>query len=210
MNTEDFLKQVAYLKSVPMEGLDDSDIPKSWLSKFDDSYITFEGMEKDIGFLAEHEITEELTHGVGFSPKDNKWYGWSHRAMFGFTIDSTCKKGDCHYMAKDKDDYLEDMIRFWDDECHLETTGIHDRQEIMHSKPINPGDPEQKSVPSGEFEDGVTVSWKYDNKVPNESIRGTISSCFSTYPDKWGNGEWVAKTMADAKQMAIDFNQGVS
>ena len=30
------------------------------------------------------------------------------------------------------------------------------------------------------------------------------------YPDKWGKGEWVAKTMEDAKQMAIDFSDGVS
>jgi hypothetical protein len=25
-----------------------------------------------------------------------------------------------------------------------------------------------------------------------------------------GRGEWVAKTMDDAKQMAVDFNRGVS
>jgi hypothetical protein len=36
---------------------------------------------------------------VGFSTKDGKWYGWSHRAIYGFMIGSKCKKGDCHYVA---------------------------------------------------------------------------------------------------------------
>ena len=36
------------------------------------------------------------------------------------------------------------------------------------------------------------------------------SGMFSEYPEKWGKGEWVAKTIDDAKQMAIDFARGVS
>jgi hypothetical protein len=34
---------------------------------------------------------------VGFSVKDGKWYGWSHRAIFGFKIGSKCAPGHCHY-----------------------------------------------------------------------------------------------------------------
>jgi len=33
---------------------------------------------------------------------------------------------------------------------------------------------------------------------------------FTPYPEKYGRGEWTAETLADAKQMAIDFNKGVS
>jgi hypothetical protein len=33
---------------------------------------------------------------------------------------------------------------------------------------------------------------------------------FSEYPEKWGKGEWTAKTIEDAKQMAIDFARSVS
>jgi hypothetical protein len=65
---------------------------------------------------------------IGYSVKDGKWYGWSHRAIYGFKVGSTCKKGDCHYRAR------------------------------RHG----------------------------------------------------GKGAWVAKTTADAKQMAIDFAEGVS
>jgi hypothetical protein len=213
MKIKKFLDQVAYIGDSNV----DEDDGKVYYSKFDDSYITRVGMEKNIQFLADLEITEELTHGVGFSPKDNKWYGWSHRAIFGFEIGSTCRKGQCHYMARDKDDFLEDMIRFWDDDNHAETTGVHDRHEIMYCQPVDPiedgeisNDAEQVSVPSGEFEDGVTISWVYNNKVFNEKLRGEIGSCFSAYPEKWGRGEWTAETMADAKQMAIDFCEGVS
>lgn len=32
---------------------------------------------------------------IGKSEKDGKWYGWSHRAIYGFQIGDTVKKGDC-------------------------------------------------------------------------------------------------------------------
>ncbi len=34
---------------------------------------------------------------IGYNPKENKWYGWSHRAIYGFGIGSQVKKGDCAY-----------------------------------------------------------------------------------------------------------------
>lgn len=30
----------------------------------------------------------------GFSEKEQKWYGWSHRAFHGFGIGDKCKKGE--------------------------------------------------------------------------------------------------------------------
>ena len=122
MNITEYLDIVAYIDLEEIVVGEKSEVYKS---KFDGSYITHVGLEDDLKFLADRGITEQLTHGVGFSPKDNKWYGWSHRAIYGFGIGSECKKGDCHYVG---------------------------------------------STP----------------------------------------GEWIAKTMEDAKQMAIDFNNGVS
>ena len=37
---------------------------------------------------------------IGYSVNDGKWYGWSHRAIYGFRPGSTCKKGDCHYVSR--------------------------------------------------------------------------------------------------------------
>jgi hypothetical protein len=127
---------------------------------------------------------------IGFNPVESKWYGWSHRAMYGFTIGSTCKKGDCHYQPRDKKDFLEDCIRFWDDEDHIETKGHECTDD------------------NGTL--GVMVEWTYNNKIKNKKLRNTISGIFTQYPDTWGKGEWIAKTMEDAKQMAIDFSRGVS
>ena len=168
---------------------------KQYISKFDKSYITFVGMEDNVQFLADREITEELTHGVGYSPKDNKWYGWSHRAIYGFEIGSTCKKGNCHYRPSNEKDLLENAIAFWSGEGY----------EDISAKRIN--------------ESTIEVSWIYSNDIPNEKLRGKVGSSsvhapIKTFGDShdgcYGRGEWTAETMEDAKQMAIDFNEGVS
>ena len=43
---------------------------------------------------------EKITPGsnvcsIGFSENNNKWYGWSHRAIYGFAVGDTVKEGDC-------------------------------------------------------------------------------------------------------------------
>lgn len=180
MDVKEYLDLVAYKTVVQTRGTDS----EVYQSKFDDSYITHVGMEDAVKYLADREITEELIHGVGFSPKDSKWYGWSHRAIYGFSVGSTCKKGDCHYNGIDEDAAIEDAISFWSDENHI-------------------------NVRAGDVKDGVVyISWEYDAKTPTKEIRGTISGV--DHKLEIGRGEWVAKTMEDAKQMAQDFNEGVS
>lgn len=185
MRVKTYLNKVAYKGEFDFGG--EFGKAEVWYSKFDNSYITHVGMEKDVKFLADMEITEELTHGVGFSPKDGKWYGWSHRAIYGFQIGSTCQKGDCHYRAANLEDEIEDAIRFWSEEYH-------------------------KNVRAEKIADGVIqVSWEYTDNVPNKKLRGTIGGVEHRYdPSNFGRGEWTAQTMEDAKQMAIDFNNGVS
>ena len=139
-----------------------------------------------VKFLADREITQELTHGVGFSPKDGKWYGWSHRAIYGFEIGSTCKKGDCHYHAANEEDEIEAAIQFWSGNNHINVTA--------------------EKIKDGELD----VSWEYDNATPAKKLRGSISGVSWEYDTTLGKGEWVAETIADAKQMAQDFNAGVS
>jgi len=53
-----------------------------------------------LGIVPEMNKTDHNVCSIGFSHKDGKWYGWSHRAIYGFKIGSTCKKGDCHYIPK--------------------------------------------------------------------------------------------------------------
>jgi len=43
---------------------------------------------------------------IGFSERDQKWYGWSHRAMCGFGIGDVVKEGDCTAMSGWTAEYL--------------------------------------------------------------------------------------------------------
>lgn len=57
-------------------------------------------------------IKPELLHStnkvcsIGFSSKDGKWYGWSHRAICGFQIGDVVQEGDCCAMSGWTEDYL--------------------------------------------------------------------------------------------------------
>lgn len=168
-----------------------SDEPsKIWVTKARGDYITHVGMEdKDtLQAILNRGATQFVSSSwqagkpinIAFNPEEQKWYGWSHRAICGFAVGDTCKKGDVHYRPVDKDDYLDDMLRFWSDEYSENIRGEH-------------------------TDKGVLIEWEYNHKVPNESLRGQIGSQLCTYPDEYGKGEWTAKTMADARQMAIDF-----
>ena len=45
---------------------------------------------------------------IGYSKKERKWYGWSHRAIFGFTVGSVVKKGSCVAESGWTEDYLKE------------------------------------------------------------------------------------------------------
>ena len=216
MNTKDYLNKVAYIAKSEIAD-DDGMI---YYSEFDKSYITRVGMEDSIKHLADLEITDELTHGVGFSPKDNKWYGWSHRAIYGFEIGSTCKKGDCHFNPSCKDEFIEGIRSWWHDEKYNVKTwvkeGTHREElcEYIESEKSEDGlvglIKKPGSETFGEIMIAVWIHSLYNDKLPNESLRGTETKQFQELPEKYGRGEWTAKTMEDAKQMAVDFNEGVS
>ncbi len=164
-----------------------------WVTKSRGDYLTHVGMEEKLSFIEKFGIYEFVCStwsagspvNIGFNPKKQKWYGWSHRAIFGFGIGSTCRKGDCHYVPVDENDFLDDMIRFWSDEDKIDVTAEHRK-------------------------DGVYVEWTHDQSIPNKKLRGKINGCLNEYPDKYGKGEWDAKSLSDARQMAIDFANGVA
>ena len=193
-----------FINSIAVIG--NSNIPnddcKIYYSKVDGAYLTRVGMENHLNFLLKRGITEQIQDGygapntccIGFNPIEKKWYGWSHRAIFGFGIGSECKKGNCHYEPSNKEDFKEDCLRFW---------GDTDMDETYKINPIA-----EEGEQDGKL--GVWVRYTYNDKVPNEEMRGQISGVFCEYPEKYGKGEWVAETIEDAKQMAIDFARNIS
>ena len=45
---------------------------------------------------------------IGFCEAEQKWYGWSHRAIFGFGIGDIVKEGDCTASSGWTDEYLKE------------------------------------------------------------------------------------------------------
>ncbi len=185
----------------------DSNIPdddgKIYYSKVDGSYLTRVGMENDLKYLLSNGITEQIQNynnvsgnssNIGFNPIEQKWYGWSHRAIFGFGIGSECKKGMCGFKAGTKEDFAEQQLRWFGDTDMNETYKINATVKEFTKDGI----------------EGVLVEYDYNDKVPNKATRGTHREEFEPYPKTFGKGEWTAKTLDEAKTMAIDFAKSIS
>ena len=127
---------------------------------------------------------------IGWSKEEQKWYGWSHRAIYGFGIGDSVTRDSCAYIPTDKEDFALWAISFYCDGGKYPYT----------VKKI------EYDVETGQGGPGIYLEYTYirDDGTPYINC-GTYP-----YPEKWGNGEWTPKTLDDAKQMAIDFSDGVS
>ncbi len=189
-----FIEKIAYVG--------DSRIPdntnKVLYSKIDGAFLSNVKNTDDLEFLLKKGITEQIQNwnnvegnaaNIGFNPTEQKWYGWSHRAIYGFGIGSECKLGDCGFKPSNKEEFIKRNTGFWVDE------GSYAKKETVELL---------------ETENGVTILYIYNDEVPNEGLRGTTYKQFCEYPKEWGKGEWTATTLEEAKEMAIDFARSVS
>jgi len=131
------------------------------------------------GIKPEKSNSKDCVCSIGFCEKESKWYGWSHRAICGFTVGSEVKEGHCAYYPSNKQEFLGAMKRWFKD------TGVKFK----------------------EMKTGVKVIYNFSKEEMSKSY---ITGCFEKYPKVWGRGEWEAKILEDAKQMAIDFARSVS
>ena len=104
---------------------------------------------------------------IGFSEEEQKWYGWSHRAICGFEVGSTVKFGDSAFVASNMEERILSAMNFF-----------------------------KKSR-----EEAIEYIKNEDKQRASDDTWG---------PFKYGRGKWTAKTLSDAKQMAIDFAESVS
>ena len=167
-----------------------TDFGMCWMHKETGKYFTHEGLETESKFLLKHKIDKHITSGLGFSTEDQKWYGWSHRALYSFGIESEVKKGDCAFNGNNINDIIENTNNFWDSEYHICTN-----TSIEHNESEN--------------KEMMYTKWKYNDSVPSKSLHNQINGVWTEIPE-FGKGEWTAKTLEDAKQMAIDFAESVS
>lgn len=60
------------------------------------------------GIAPQKRDAEHAACSIGFSEREQKWYGWSHRAIFGFDIGAIAKEGDCVVSSGWTDEWLEE------------------------------------------------------------------------------------------------------
>lgn len=63
---------------------------------------------KSRGIIPEKASPDHNVCSIGFCPTNNKWYGWSHRAIYGFGIGDVVKEGDCTASSGFTDEYLQE------------------------------------------------------------------------------------------------------
>ena len=194
----------------------DTTIEHRFCQNLNGDYIGDEDITK---FLCDkHEIEPELARdshtvcSIGFSRKDQKWWGWSHRAICEFGIGSTVKKGDCAYVASTPEEMIDDYAEFFGDLGKKYEDEHRERCVIPPSRAgiiiFHPSWSEQfgniPMVSAADFESvltGKTDADAYSNLPPD----------FGRFVEfrPLGKGEWTAETFDDAKRMAIDFADSV-
>ena len=60
------------------------------------------------GIAPEKSKPEHSVCSIGFSEQEQKWYGWSHRAIFGFGIGHVVEEGSCTAESGWTDEWLKD------------------------------------------------------------------------------------------------------
>lgn len=134
-----------------------------------------------IGIKPEKIRPEDNVCSIGFCEKEQKWYGWSHRGICGFGIGSTVKIDDCAFVPSSKGEFRKAMELWYSDEMY-------------------------RNLKLVAIENGLRIS--YD--IIQDKTGKVFHNC---HVEPWvtnGRGEWEAKTLEDARQMAIDYANGVS
>lgn len=93
---------------------DTPDGGKHWhsvYSKIDSGYI---GRPEDAYRFAQQGLIliqkadpKHKVCSIGFHPDTKKWWGWSHRARYGFGVGDTVKEGDCCASSGWTEEYLK-------------------------------------------------------------------------------------------------------
>lgn len=134
---------------------------------------------------------------IGFCEKEQKWYGWSHRAIFGFGVGAKTKKGDCGFVLGNVLELFGSLSESQrENVIDVSASGISIRHNYVQQTPYEPPVGEENQRSSTDKTEEAKCEW--------------TQAELSYYTIEVGRGEWTAETLDDAKQMAIDFAKGVS
>ena len=155
----------------------------------------------ELGIMPQRRLPDSQTASIGFCEREQKWYGWSHRAIAGFGIGSAVKKGDCAYTATTADELIEDYVAFFADVSDPEETRATLKPDYENNR-VWVGETRYPATMVSSA-DGVMLATECPEIMP----KGEIT--MGGYWMNTGRGAWTAETLDDAKQMACDFAEGV-
>lgn len=181
--------------------IDDKDPGTEWKAAYsliDGSYI---GNCKTAEYFEKAGIVPQAIGGkdkvmnkvssIGFCEKEQKWYGFSHRAVYGFGIGSRIKKGDCGYTPDNIDELFDSVTK----------------KDSSGYRWMEPEDVERVG-------DGIRLRHGMTRHTTEDPVTGALGGWVEDEPEYQfiaiGRGDWKAKSLKEAKQMAIDFARSVS
>lgn len=137
---------------------------------------------------------------VGFSEKEEKWYGWS-RGFCGFKVGDSVSFGDVAFKPRNENEWVAAAIHFWvaDEEAAFHRAYWKDVPRDYAEDEVKPEHPETVRV----------LAIVRVRKGPEgQEMRNVITT--PPPAEYTGRGAWTAKTLEDARQMAIDYHEGGS
>jgi len=147
------------------------------------------------------------THNVcsiGFNEEEQKWYGWSHRAIYGFGVGSVVVKGDIGYVPSTHDEMWESLRGMF------EAIPVEERTGDCYF------DPNIRNLNISKLEGQLVIQFErgmqqYETAKDGEQIPTTTTS-WESFEEvyKLGRGKWTAETLVDVKQMAINFANDIA
>jgi len=132
-------------------------------------------------------LSDEIPR-IGFNNKQQRWYGWKYNIcknklniiFRSFGIGEIITKGDEIYIPSNEDELIEKFVN--------SNSDIQKITKILYNMP----DPLCRYI-------GIGVIIYYINKFNLQCTE------WLPYPDEWGRNPWIARTLDDAKKMAIEF-----
>jgi len=131
---------------------------------------------------AERSDSDMVACNIGFCIKENSWYGWTYSNMESFTIGSKVALGDVAFVPSNKDELLK-CLKIW----------------YASDKYIDPEIKEKRNKI-------IVECYERDPKTKQLRKRKNI---IVLKDQIFGHGAWEAKTIDDARKMAIDYAKNV-
>lgn len=161
----------------------------------------------NMGIIPQLASEDHKVCSVGFCHRDNKWYGWSHRAISGFSVGDSVEPGHCAYVPDTMESAVESVRSFYNDDMPKDVEAkyryscypVGEDDECFKVKVVREKYSDQEHARDRDHEhiQPEDMGWTYDGEP-------TITQVPK------GRGAWKASNMEDVFEMARDFAQSVS